>query len=319
MKFLGKGFDKHEIPSHSTSILGLNCADKSDIRSSNGAVKEAFWHAGCYIFLNEPTDEGPGRIYVGQTRYFDTRFNSYDRLDRFQVVFLVYLDKEIDGDELNFSEAEIQHLEFTLIDAFKELCFNRNYVLENKQSGTPTVGKPSVSGDIDLLTAEVLSTLNKKFAFPLNKSTPTRNNELHIITAGMDHQKGGKQYRLAVQHDKMNHLFKVLSIFDEKRSQAIAADNAAYWHHKLIHRRLEQDRRVFQQKVLSRENLKCRGIDKWYDEYVYPLQDDWIAMNLSEIIGAFTNGPGPINWYDAESGELIKKSVIKTWNRGGPE
>jgi hypothetical protein len=319
MKFSGNGYKISSVPTHEVSILGLNCVEKSTIRSSYEDVKDVFWHSGCYVFLKEPSEEKPGSIYVGQTRYFDTRFNAYHRLNEYEVVFLISKENSQKGDKQNFSEAEIQHLEFILIDAFKKLCFNRNYILENKQSGTATVGKPSAESNVNLIADAVLKVLTADFRFPLHANTPKRNSGLRVMTAGMDHKKGGKQYRLAVLHDEENHLFKVLKEYRGRQSQAIEADNAAYWHHKLIHQRLIEEGRVFKNKILSRKDLKCRGSDKRYDEFVYPLQDDWIAMNLSEIIGAFTNGPGPINWYDAESGELIKKSVIKTWNRGGPE
>ena len=228
-------------------------------------------------------------------------------------MYLLTRKPDRDGKQRNFSEAEIQHLEFVLIDHFKSLCFQRNYILENKQSGTGTVGQPSVAIDIEADASAILSCLDTDFGFPLNSTMPKRTTALPVITSGMDHKRGGKRYRLAVERDPLNHLFKVLKAHDGKPNQAIAHDNAAYWHHKQIHRRLKGS--VFGPEQPSGRMVKHKGMDDPQSENIFLIQEEWIAMNLSEIIGAFTNGPGPINWYDAGTGKPIDAAIIKTWKR----
>ena len=68
---------KEAKTSRDVCLIGVKCNAKKSARSGNKEVKYRFGRSGCYVFFQASEQGQTGRIYVGQTRYFDTRFNSY--------------------------------------------------------------------------------------------------------------------------------------------------------------------------------------------------------------------------------------------------
>ena len=278
-------------------LMALNCgSEKSTLRSDDSLpVGASFEHAGCYIFVREAKDGAMGQIYVGQTRYFDSRFNGYERVEEYADGWVMLIHQP---NKPGFDEADIQHLEFLLIDHFKERCFGSNFTIENKQSGTPSVGHSTVHAQMEAVRDFVVDQLQTTFALSLYRSSVdiTR---LQLIQAEGGHLKGQKKrYRLTIERDPSTLLFRV-----KAGSLAVDHDNVAFWHHKQIHRRLKKAG-VFgpTKEVAGRKaNMNHREVT-----------EDWVAMNLSEIAGAFANNnnPSSLPWKDVH-GNALQYATLK--------
>ena len=272
-------------------LMALNCGPaKTTLRSNKTLpVGASFEHAGCYIFVREATENAMGQIYVGQTRYFDSRFNGYGRVDDYANGWVMLIHQPA---RPGFDEADIQHLEFLLIDHFKEQCFGSNFTIENKQSGTPSVGHSTVHTQMEAVRDLVIHHLKNTFSLSLYLSM-LDTTRLQVIQAenGLS-KRQRKRYRLSIERDPKTQLFRV-----KAGSLAVDHDHVAFWHHKQIHRRLEKTGVFGPTKRMDgrSEALNYREV-----------KEDWVAMNLSEIAGAFANNnnPSSIPWKDVGGNDL---------------
>ena len=278
-------------------LMALNCGPaKTTLRSNKDLpVGASFEHAGCYIFVREAKDGAMGQIYVGQTRYFDSRFNGYGRVDDYADGWVMLIHQP---NKPGFDEADIQHLEFLLIDHFKEQCFGKNFMIENKQSGTPSVGHSTVHTQMEAVRDFVVAQLESTFALSLYTS-PIDTTRLEVIQAesGLS-KRQKKRYRLIIERDPATLLFRVKS-----GSLAVDHEHVAFWHHKLIHRRLKETG-VFG----PTKRMVGRTDDLNHREVI----EDWVAMNLSEIAGAFANNnnPSSLPWKDVH-GNALQYATLK--------
>jgi len=242
--------------------------------------------ACCYIYIKD--DE----VYVGQTRYFDSRLRSYFRNTKYKNghLFLLIADKdfdpiaEVDGDPLgrhNFAEEWLQQLEHTFIHHFKECCWGTNYNLENSKSETPSVGSPKKDADFQAAFKAFRKTL-LGLGFPLNKRTPKIPQETEILFT--QNLSEGKFYKITVDLDTWSKLLRV-----REGSVGINKDNAAHYQYKKL------------QRLLKREK-KCLG-----DGEKLLVQKPWTALKLQEIVGAMSNSAGPLTWYQFDNDEELEQ------------
>ena len=134
--------------------------------------------ACCYIYINDE------QVYVGQTRYFDSRLQSYFRNTTYKDghLFVLIADEnyvppshdrkseDSSPEAENFGEHWIQQLEYMFINHFKECCWGTKYKIENKKSETPSAVSPSMDEEFNSAFDAFLTTL-ATFEFPLDKNT----------------------------------------------------------------------------------------------------------------------------------------------------
>ena len=176
---LKSNYQKEDDETLDIRLMALNCLTKTTVRSKNPIVHASFEHAGCYVFIREAKDDTPGQIYVGQTRYFDARFNGYERVEDYSDGMVILIHQR---SKPGFDEADIQHLEYLLIDHFKDECFGSNFQLENKQSGTASVGHPTVHTAMEGVRDVVIHHLKSTFGLSLY-STGKNLSRLELIQA----------------------------------------------------------------------------------------------------------------------------------------
>jgi hypothetical protein len=276
------------------TVIGMQVSEKTNVIKKLRDAGKSFGHKSCcYIFMNlaEDKDTGKNQIYIGQTRYIDSRLQSYVRIrDTYKNGYLFLLIKDDNESGDNFDEAWIHHLEYLFIDHFKNMCWGTSWLIENKQSGTPSVSCPSISKDVETAFDAFKKTLEKDFSIPLNKSTTKIPRRLKSFTA--KHDGKSKRYEINVLFDEDSKLIKV-----EKGSIAVASDRGSKYHHKVIHRKLESEGHFYPITTPKPPN--------------YSLDKSWIAMNFAEVTGAMANGPGPLKWYD-DNQNLVTKAEMKS-------
>jgi hypothetical protein len=279
MPICGYAIRKTGFANH--TVIGMRVEDRGKAR----AVCNYGHMACCYIYIKD--DE----VYVGQTRYFDSRLRSYFRNTKYKDghLFLLVADKdfdpiaEVDGDPLgreNFGEEWLQQLEHMFIHHFKECCWGTNYKLENSKSETPSVGSPKKDADFHAAFKAFRRTL-LGFSFPLNTSTPKISQQTNILYT--QNLSDDKFYQITVDLDTRSKLLRV-----RERSIGINQDNAAHYQYKKL------------QRLLKREK-KCIGKDKKLH-----VRKPWTALKLQEIVGAMSNSAGPLVWYQFENDKELE-------------
>lgn len=264
------------------TVIGMRVENRGDARK----VCNYGHMACCYIFIKD--DE----VYVGQTRYFDSRLRSYFRNTKYKNghLFLLVADKdfapiaEVDGDPLgreNFGEEWLQQLEHMFIHHFKECCWGTNYKLENSKSETPSVGSPKKDAEFQAAFKEFRKTLGV-LGFPLNRSTPKIPQKTEILYT--QNLSEGKFYQITVDLDIRSKLLRVRT-----GSVGINQDNAAHYQYKKLQRLLKRER-------------KCIG-----DGKKLRVQKPWTALRLQEIVGAMSNSAGPLAWYQFDNDEELEQ------------
>lgn len=280
------------------AIIGIKVSEKAKVAKKLGKIGKSFGHKSCcYIFMNlaEDGNADNNQIYVGQTRYIDSRMQSYVRIrDSYKngYLFLLLADDDKNGD--NFDEAWIHHLEHLFIDHFKNCCWGTSWLIENKQSGTPSVSKPSIAKSVSAAFNAFKDTLENDFRIPLTSATMKVPRKLKSFTSRY-HGKS-KMYEIHVLYDEDSKLIEVQS-----GSIAIASDKSSKYHHKAIHRKLEA------------EGHFSPIIDPKPDNY--DLVNSWVAMNFAEVTGAMANGPGPLEWYDNKRKSVVTKVEMEAMRR----
>ena len=241
--------------------------------------------ACCYIYINDE------QVYVGQTRYFDSRLQSYFRNTTYKDghLFVLIADENYvpPGHERkpedsppeaeNFGEHWIQQLEYMFINHFKECCWGTKYKIENKKSETPSAVSPSMDGEFNSAFDAFLTTL-ATFEFPLDKNTQQQQRTITKLYTQHDTKK--KFFSITAHLDPVSKLLQV-----QKGSIGVNHDNASHHQYKKIHRHLK------------REGY-CAGAD---DKLT--VEKPWIAMKIQEIVGAMSNGAGPLTWYMLDGDE----------------
>ena len=289
---------KEAKTSRDVRLIGVKCNAKKSARSGNPKVKAAFGRSGCYVFFQASEQGQTGRIYVGQTRYFDTRFNSYGGKNgklknEFAngIFVLIFRDSE----DTQYNEADLWHLEYLLIDHMKKFCWDHPHELLNKKSGTPSVGKPSNHPAIKQDFDAIIDAFDTELGLSFRKSGPGR---AYTALTCRPTKSTTQHATLDVMFDEHNKLFKVLP-----GSITVAHDNIAHWHHKLIHRRLIEDE-------FFSERMNYSDHETEYFKLLKP----WIAKNISEIYGALLNcQDGKHLVWNNEYGETIPELLIKGW------
>lgn len=280
------------------AIIGMKVSEKAKVAKKLGEIGKSFGHKSCcYIFMNLTEDENVdnNQIYVGQTRYIDSRMQSYVRIrDSYKNGYLFLLLADDDENGNNFDEAWIHHLEHLFIDHFKNCCWGTSWLIENKQSGTPSVSNPSIATAALAAFNAFKDTLENDFRIPLTSATMKVPRKLKSFTSS--HLGKSKRYEIHVLYDEDSKLIEV-----QAGSIAIASDRSSKYHHKAIHRKLVAEGHFSPIVVPKPDN--------------YDLVISWVAMNFAEVTGAMANGPGPLEWYDNKRKSVVTKAEMKAMRR----
>lgn len=280
------------------AIIGMRVSEKEKVAKKLGDIRKSFGHKSCcYIFMNlaEDGNADKNQVYIGKTRYIDSRMQSYVRIQNSYkngYLYLLISDDDENGD--NFDEAWIHHLEYLFIDHFKNCCWGTTWLIENKQSGTPSVSKPSIAKAALTAFNAFKNTLENDFLIPLTSTTIKTPRKIKSFTSS--YHGRSKKYEIHVLYDEDSKLIEV-----QTGSTAIASDKSSKYHHKAIHRKLEAEGHFSPITVPKPSN--------------YDLVTPWIAMNFAEVTGAMANGPGPLEWYDNKLKSVVTKYEMKLMRR----